>query len=175
MKSELFTKLFRSLRPLATLAFAALAPAVQAGNHTWSGLGANGLFSNPQNWSAGGVPESRESNVLLTFPASAANKNVIQDIESLGIDQIVIQGDGYFFTALAGANYFLRGGAAQDIDNGSNNDTRFGLGAGLVLNGDVTIQGSSSGTVLIEGPITGPGGMIVKGPTVEYAGDTVKV
>lgn len=172
MKPNLLTKLLRSALSVTALAVTALAPAVQAGNHTWSGLGGNSLFSNPGNWSAGGVPEGREANVVLTFPASASNKNVIQDIESLGIDQIVIQGDGYFFTAMVGANYFLRGGAANDIENGSNNDTRFGLGATLVLNGDVTIHGSS-GTVLIEASITGTGGLTVKGPVVEYAGDTV--
>lgn len=173
MKSNVLLKLIRSALPVAASVLTlALAPVALAGNHTWSGLGGNSLFSNPGNWSAGGVPESREANVVLTFPASASNKNVMQDIESLGIDQMVIQGDGYFFTAMAGNNYFLRGGVVNDIENGSANDTRFGLGATLVLNGPVTIHGSS-GTVLIEGAITGIGGIIVRGPDVEYAGNTV--
>ncbi len=150
----------------------AMAPATHGGNHTWSGLGGNSLTSNPQNWSAGGVPIAREANVVLIFPASVANKDVIQDIPNLGIDQLVIQGDGYFFIAASGANYFLRGGAAPDINNGSNNDTRFGLSGALVLNGEVTLQGTS-GSVLIEGAITGTGGMTISGPTVEYAGNTV--
>jgi fibronectin-binding autotransporter adhesin len=154
------------------LAISTLVTSVLAGTHTWSGSGGNNFFSNPANWSAGGAPISREANVVLIFPAAAPNKNVIQDIESLGIDQMVIQGDGYFFIATGDANYFLRGGVEHDIDNGSNNDTRFGMSGALVLNGPVSIKGSS-GSVLIEGAISGPGGLTVIGPTVELAGNTV--
>ena len=97
-------------RSLATLALLTLfICSARAGTHVWSGLGANGNFSNAANWSSGGVPVVREANVILVFPASAVDKNAVQNIAQLGIDQIIIQGDGYFFTATAGNEFLLRG------------------------------------------------------------------
>jgi autotransporter-associated beta strand protein len=158
--------------PSAALFCATLPPSAHAGTHTWSGLGATGNFSDAQNWSSGGVPEGRESNVVLVFPAAASSKSPVQNIAGLGIDQMVIQGSGYHFGAAVGANYFLRGGVDKDIDNGSNNTTEFEPSATLVLNAETKIQGTG-GSVLLEGAITGNGGMIVRGPEVEYAGATV--
>ena len=49
----------------------------------------------------------------VTLPAGAVAKSPIQNIADLGIDQMVIQADGYTFGATLGSSYFLRGGFAR--------------------------------------------------------------
>ena len=143
---------------------------LQATTHVWSGAGANANFSTAGNWSAGGVPVARELNVILIFAAGAANKSPVQNIAELGIDQIVIQADGYFFTATATNNFFLRGGAAVDIENQTSAGTFFDVTAPLVLNsGEVLIHGTN-GSVTISSVISGSGALRIEGPTVELGG-----
>ena len=158
-------------RSLATLALLTLfICSARAGTHVWSGLGANGNFSNAANWSSGGVPVVREANVILVFPASAVDKNAVQNIAQLGIDQIIIQGDGYFFTATAGNEFLLRGSAAVDIENHTSAGTYFDVSAPIVLNtGEVLIHGTN-GTVTIASAISGSGALRIEGPTVELSG-----
>ena len=159
----------RSLAVLALLSL--LAVTARAGTHVWSGLGANGNFSLAQNWSSGGVPIAREANVILVFPASAVDKNAVQNIAQLGIDQMIIQGDGYFFTATAGNDFFLRGSAAVDIENHTSAGTYFDVSAPIVLNtGEVLIHGTN-GTVTIASAISGSGALRIEGPTVELSGN----
>ena len=143
---------------------------LQATTHIWSGAGANANFSTAGNWSSGGVPATRELDVILIFPAGAANKSPVQNIAQLGIDQIVIQDDGYFFTATAGNDFFLRGTAAVDIENQSSTGTFFDVTAPLVLNsGEVLIHGTN-GSVTISSVISGSGALRIDGPTVELSG-----
>ena len=143
---------------------------LQATTHIWSGAGANANFSTAGNWSSGGVPVVRELDLILVFPAGAANKSPVQNIAQLGIDQIVIQDDGYSFTATAGNDFFLRGSAAVDIENQSSTGTFFDVTAPLVLNsGEVLIHGTN-GSVTISSVISGSGALRIDGPTVELSG-----
>ncbi|MBI3870272.1 MAG: hypothetical protein HY299_17240 [Verrucomicrobia bacterium] len=155
---------------IAAAALCSLAPSLHAGTHTWSGAGANAHFSTAQNWSLGGVPAARESAVVLVFPAAAASKAPIQNIPELGIDQMIIQGDSYVFSAAPGNAFFLRGGSPVDIENNGSVGTVFDASASIVLNaGEATIHGVN-GSLIFNGPISGAGGLRIDGPTVELGG-----
>ncbi len=141
---------------------------VHAGSHVWSGAGANANFSTAANWASGGVPAAREANVILVFPLLAANRSPIQNIASLGIDQIVVHGDGYTFGASAGNDYFLRGTAAVDLENNTSSATVFT--APVVLNGGEVVVHGTNGAVTFSGVLSGSGALRIDGPTVELGG-----
>lgn len=99
------------------LALLAVSPAVAA-SHTWSGA-VNGLFSNPGNWSAGGVPAMGEVNLSLVFPASATRTVMTNDIGALTVNSMNFQGSNY---VLRGASTITFGSSLINVlCNGTSN------------------------------------------------------
>lgn len=99
------------------LALLAVSPAVAA-SHTWSGA-VNGLFSNPGNWSAGGVPAMGEANLSLVFPASATRTVMTNDIGALTVNSMNFQGSNY---VLRGASTITFGSSLINVlCNGTSN------------------------------------------------------
>jgi autotransporter-associated beta strand protein len=64
----------------------------------WTGLGANGLWSNPTNWS-NGVPSLVGDS--LVFPAGAAQVNQTNDLPGLTVGNMTIDGDNWNFHGLS--------------------------------------------------------------------------
>ena len=62
--------------------------------HTWSGAGANGLWSTAANWS-GGAPAAGEADARLVFPAGANRLSNTNNIDNLGVTTITLSGTGY--------------------------------------------------------------------------------
>ena len=70
-----------------------LAPAT----HTWSGAGGNTLWSNPGNWSSGGIPSAASPLDDVIFPASvpAAQRIAQNDIPNLVLNSLQINASTY--------------------------------------------------------------------------------
>ncbi len=152
---------------LAACLLAASDPAFAA-THTWSGA-VNGLFSNPGNWSAGGVPTLAETNAL-SFPASATRFTVTNDIGTLSVSAFNISGSNYI---IRGASTFtirpnLVNLNCQGWSNTIESPLNFaglgtivvGTGDSLILSGMLSgtngIFKSSSGALYIKGTASNP-------------------
>ncbi len=100
---------------LMLVAFPVRSAFAAADTCTWTGA-VSGTWSNAGNWSGcdnGNVPENGDT---LTFPVSAANKSMNNDIAGLSPQQVVIDGAGYTFggnalTNTTSGNFF---DAAED-------------------------------------------------------------
>jgi hypothetical protein len=57
---KILTKHYRLILTALLVSVASLS--VQGGDHTWSGGGSNGYWSNPANWNSGGAPVAGEAN-----------------------------------------------------------------------------------------------------------------
>src|SRR6266478_8376220 len=85
-----------------------------AATHAWSGAGAttNRNWSNPPNWSSGGVPTTGEAApLILIFPSglSGAALTNVDNISGLHVDQLQIKGTNYNISPAGGATMSLTG------------------------------------------------------------------
>ena len=144
-----------------------------AASHTWSGA-VSGYFSNPGNWSAGGVPTLAETNQFV-FPAGPTRLTITNDIGPLLVSSFTFNGSTY---VVRGASAFNIRFSAININCNNSNTieapidsdipliTSVGAGESLVL------SGSLSGT----GGLTkyGAGHVYLRGASANtFSGDTV--
>lgn len=91
--------------------------AATGATHVWSGAGSTPYWSNPANWSSGGVPAALEAApVKLVFPANATKFASTPDINNLKIDAIEITtGGGVYTFSNAGIPLTLTGAAGDNL------------------------------------------------------------
>ncbi|MDB6028100.1 MAG: Extracellular serine protease precursor [Verrucomicrobiales bacterium] len=127
-------------------------------SHIWSGA-VDSLWSNPANWSAGGAPVVGEAfPVSLTFLLSPTRFNTTNNIGNLAVDGVTFNGSGYNVGALSGYDLILTN-AGSIFSTGANNV--FGASIGLVLTQMKTF--TVLGSLTIQSPISGPGGINMNG------------
>lgn len=145
---------------------------------TWTGLGNNNLWSNPQNWAGLAVPGPGEA---LVFPANALQKFNINDLPA-GFDVGEIDFTGVGGGYGIGGNPIQLDGGIQDYATGNNtvslnatlNFTCFWINSGGATQehtGAIQMVGThtvfisdtpASSTTKLSGPISGSGLSIVK-------------
>jgi len=64
----------------------------KAGNHSWTGNGVTGNWSEAANWQANNGPLPGETNVELNFPAGAVKANSTNDLDGLTVSQLLFGG-----------------------------------------------------------------------------------
>jgi fibronectin-binding autotransporter adhesin len=124
-----------ALKTISVVLLAGLS-AARAGTHTWTGGGANELWSNAANW-AGGAPTAVEAApVVLIFPGGVTTTN---NIAGLTIDSLIFSGDNAVLHGSGGATLTFRG------NGGTNLFCSTGLYASNAIAGTlpVTLNGSN--------------------------------
>ena len=137
---------------------------------TWSGAGADNLWSTPANWSGGVAPVDGDG---LTFPDGAANLTNVNNLPALTqFTSIAIPGSGY---TISGNEIRLSGGmtsgfgvntfnvpiqltASQTFTAEGSNTTRFALGGTIDLQANTLTLG---GQCTVSGAISGTGGVTI--------------
>jgi fibronectin-binding autotransporter adhesin len=153
------TPLLHFLLPMAFLATA------HGGTHVWSGAGANTSWSNPANWSSGGVPVVGEvPPVKLVFPANAVNRTSAPNISNLKVDaiEVDVSGVNYYFTT-TGIPLTLTGAAGDNFKV-------TGFGGNVVWQPAVSLQSTcrvnltgSPSSLDFQGVVAGSGGITKQG------------
>jgi fibronectin-binding autotransporter adhesin len=133
---------------IVTLGWLTSVPAHGA-SHTWSGA-VNGLFSNPGNWSAGGVPTLSETNVLV-FPSGATRKTVTNDIGALKVASFNLAG-GY--TVRGASPFNVMPNLVNILCNGSNV-----IESPLTFSNLVYISVGTDDSLVLSGQLTGTGSL----------------
>jgi Ca2+-binding RTX toxin-like protein len=129
--------------------------------HVWSG--ANSLeWSDPGNWSSGGVPSAVESNVTLDFPTFQPLHFTDNDIPGLTIDSITAE-NLYFVTGQA----FTLDGSISMIGNGE-----MEIGNDITLSNDVSFSADLGRSLDLDGAISGTGNVTIEGPGQVYYGSS---
>jgi autotransporter-associated beta strand protein len=123
--------------------------------HTWNPAGADALWSNPANWSAGGAPAAGETAVVLTFPPGT-NTTSTNDVANLTVDQMTLLGSGY---VLGGAAVTFADTASLSTTNAAGNN-EVDLPATLAAPLSVTV--TAAGTTLTLGGTVGGGSGLIK-------------
>lgn len=177
---------------LAALLGLAPAGAARAATYTWTGGGANTSWSNPANWDGNTAPANNESSVTLIFPELDGPYTSTNDRTGLVITFLQITtraGAGtYTFTG----NGIMLGGPASIANPGagsanlvweiplalSNNVTMGFSGRATQLVGAIdlgsrTLTLNAGGGVIIDGDISGSGGLVKSNTgVVTLAGDS---
>jgi fibronectin-binding autotransporter adhesin len=152
------TRLLQIILPLALLT------AARGGTHVWSGAGANTSWSNPSNWSSGGVPVAGEAApVKLVFPANATSRTSSLNISNLKVDAIEVDLTGGHYTfPTAGIPVTLTGAA------GDNFKVTGVLGSvtwqpAITLQATCRVNLGGSANLDIQGVVAGSGGLTKQG------------
>ena len=95
-----------------------IAPAV----HTWTGAGANNLWSNDDNWTGGSPASDGSGNIDLVFPTNAARLVVQNDIAALAVDSITFNAAG----GTSKTGYTINGNTIL-ISTGASGQDPFGI------------------------------------------------
>lgn len=160
------TKLLRSIgiksRNIVAVLITGISLKALAASHTWSGLGANGDWSQSANWSGNNPPTAAETHpISLTFPAGAAKLSNTNNIAGLAIDSILFMGTGYTlngsgagtnitFNAANGSTVFCLSGTTNTLNSSLNinlaGNVQFFENASSALNIYSTLQGSGGFT-----------------------------
>ncbi len=146
MKTPLNRLAFWMLLALLQLPFAT----VFAASHTWSGA-VNGYFSNPGNWSSGGVPTLAETNALV-FPAGAARFVVTNDVGALRVSLFNFSGGGY---VLRSATAFTIAPNLINIQCNNSNVIEAPLTSAIVA----FVSVGAGDSLVLSGAVTGTGGL----------------
>ena len=165
-------KLKKLLAALLGLIIITSGKPAQAATHIWSGA-VNSLWSNPDNWSSGGVPALFETPpLILDFPDAALNHQCINDIGAsifeLSVDQIVFLGNNFVLSGLnGGTNLSLTGYVSTYLpfslySSGTNNTFDYSLNCYLGNTNVVYVTRGAS--LIMDGWFTGPGGLTFTGP-----------
>ena len=151
----------RSLPPMKTLfLLSCLIPALlHAGTHTWSGAGANDLWSNATNWSAGGVPVAGEANLELVFPVTASSKTLIDNIPGLVVDVITLEGGGWSLHGQNGAVLTLSGERGYNFVTTNANFSPNAVQTSLPIVLAATSRFNTAANLDLYSVISGPGGL----------------
>lgn len=111
---------------------------------TWSGAGANSLWSNPANWIGNQVPQPGDD---LTFPAAAARKSNVNDLPvGFGLNRMRLESTNY---NLSGAEIALSDGIIADY-SGPGSST---VGIPLKLTKNQTIS-AAVGALTLSGTLS---------------------
>jgi hypothetical protein len=153
----------------------AIANFTSARTDTWTGAGSNANWSTPANWSGNVAPVPGCS---LVFPAGALQLTNTNDFAGgTGFSSVTISGNGYAISGQGlmtgsidasgstGTNQFL-----ADLNLTGDQTITLPAAAGIQLDlGNLTNDGNTftftggPGTVLVEGGVTGAGGLTVNG------------
>ncbi len=144
-------------------------PQTSVETFTWSGA-VNKDWSDSKNWQ-GGVAPVPGQEVNLIFPASAKHRTNIDDVPTLIVDALQIDG-----------NYVIKGSGALGLDGTLTVSAPklCSISNPIVLTGQVTAT-VSRGELDLDGEIGGSGGLVIVGPGTlglghsnnAYSGDTV--
>ena len=149
--------MIRSIRFAQVLLVAALAT-TPAAAQTWT-RAASGSWMNGSNWSPTGVPASSQ-NTQLTFGATS-NAAMTDDIAgTFGFNQMTFNAGDPAYT--------LSGNPLSSLTSSGNNPAGIVLNSfsqttisnNLVLTNAVTMSGSGPGVLVLNGIISGPGGLM---------------
>ena len=152
------TRLLQIILPLALLT------AARGGTHVWSGAGANTSWSNPSNWSSGGVPVAGEAApVKLVFPANATSRTSSLNISNLKVDAIEVDLTGGHYTfPTAGIPVTLTGAAGDNFKvTGVLGNVTWQPAITLQATCRVNLGGSAN--LDIQGVVAGSGGLTKQG------------
>jgi len=149
---------------LAVCAGAAMTPA--ALGQVWISR-VNGNFSDPANWADGQVPVSSPSTVLTFTNRGHSSYRAFNDLGVLTVGGIILDsrtGTATFIGQSGGSLSFADGSFVRSTDIGL---FRFGGVSGVVndwwLEGNLTLESLSYGSVYIASPVAGPGSLTVVG------------
>ena len=152
---------------LVLLVFAA--ESLHAGTHTWSGAGANTLWSNVGNWSAGGAPVPGESNVVLIFPSNATGFTSTVNVNNLSVDRME-----FSKPPLAGSIYtFPNGGTPLTLTGVAGDNIWLKDNVSVIWQPNLTLQNTCRVNLAltnglpsnfdIQGIVAGNGGLVKQG------------
>ncbi len=148
---------------------------------TWSGLGTNGLWSNPSNWVGVVVPQPGDT---LAFPDTAPRNFATNDFASFTADQILFTGSNLPIRYTLGGNLVeLFGGMQAGVQNGQthqffcplrllaaqtfNGGTNSGMNFQAQVDNNgflLTTTGGNLALLTFAGPIVGAGGLTHAAP-----------
>lgn len=150
------------------------APHLHAGTHTWSGA-INDQWNLSGNWSSGGAPATNEAPpVILVFPSNPETRSETRNnIPGLAVDRVTIQRGGYRFSA-SGSTLRLRGTGekvwvASSLATGT---TIFEPSFGLYLLDTAELEVGTRQSLVIQGRVSGPGGLLKTGTGILELGGT---
>ena len=138
--------------------------------YTWSGLGANNLWSTTNNWVSNVAPPSSSSTAII-LTGTAQTTNVMNE-GGLTLNSLTFASKaGPFTINQSGSDFFTcsptTGGALPHVDQFSySNQTINFPNTGLQLNSDLLLGGNGSGSLTINGQLAGGGGthLVLNGP-----------
>ncbi len=183
----------RSLHFVTSLALATVAAAadLQAATHTWSGNGANGLWSTAANWENNNPPVANESPTGLIFPSVANRRLSTNNVAGLQVTAWLMEGAAYTFrgtgpgtnitllpgglfgsVAVSGTGHSLEG-SLNLVLNGTNQftiATGASLGVPARLTGNGSLRKSGDGVLRLR-----PAGSNNLGGFVEVAGGVLEL
>ena len=144
------------VRAVASIAALLLGGAASAATHTWSGAGANPLWSTAANWSAGGPPANFEVAATLIFPAAQLQMaTMVNDLIGLDCTAITFSDTAY---DVSGAAITLSGApiATITVDGGTAYDyVDFRLPMTMTV--DIAVVPDATHFIDFRGAISGPG------------------
>lgn len=141
---------------LLTLALAARPVAAQ----TWSGGGADNNWSTVANWSGGAPPSN--SATAVTF----AGGNRLAPFQNIAnpftLNSLTFSPSAGAFTLGGnGLNFAINGSILPTLTQGSNNSVF--AGSPIILTNNLTVGGSGTGGLTLDGAVTGVGSLTLTG------------
>jgi autotransporter-associated beta strand protein/T5SS/PEP-CTERM-associated repeat protein len=131
---------------------------------TWSGAGANSLWSNPSNWSAGNGPPGTGDSFVLTNSGSAPSTND-NNVAGAGYNSVTLNPNaaGYTVDIAAASGLRLQSGGSFTDNNTLHADTFGGVG-GILLSGPVTVTTAAGASLTFQTTVSdnGASGSLIK-------------
>ena len=141
----------------------------EPGPHIWTGLGGDNNWSTAANWQGNNLPDTNEAFALITFPAGAARLSNINNMGDFRVASLNIA-DGYTIgnsgvgtnrLTMAAAGVITAGvgvaGTAiinMPVELIGAATINTGAGVTLIMNGAITDDGGTAGSLTINGPGT---------------------
>jgi autotransporter-associated beta strand protein len=124
------------------------------------------LWSINGNWLEGVAPSSAEQNVVLVFPAGAANTATVNDIPNLTVQSLTISGSLMQSYTLGGNNPITLTGPITDSSTVAGGGLPFNnimFGITLAATQTITVSSAAGPGLQISGVISGSGGVTKAG------------
>jgi autotransporter-associated beta strand protein len=116
-----------------------LAPAVVI--HDWTGLGANNLWSNTQNWTNGAPgSEAPGDTAALVFHTNTAQLSSVDDVANLSVDSITFDANA---ASVAGVQFANGGTTTTGYSFSGNQSLSINTAAGISIAGNLTASPNS--------------------------------